>query len=101
MRNASQRSNNGSRVVKRSVSERHLGEILLSDALDGADQSNNGDVLTKVAIPRSKSFMTVPQQNYSFSELFEELKVSLFTSYICFHSYICDNFLVSRRNTKV
>jgi hypothetical protein len=52
-----------------------LGEILLSDALDGADQSNNGDILTKVAIPRSKSFMTVPQQNYSFSELFEELKV--------------------------
>lgn len=75
MRNASQRSNTSRGVVKRSVSERHLGEILLSDALDGADQSNNGDILTKVAIPRSKSFMTVPQQNYSFSELFEELKV--------------------------
>jgi hypothetical protein len=74
MRNASQRSNTSRGVVKRSVSERHLGEILLSDALDGADQSNNGDILTKVAIPRSKSFMTVPQQNYSFSELFEELK---------------------------
>ncbi|XP_032778963.2 uncharacterized protein LOC116917561 isoform X2 [Daphnia magna] len=74
MRNASQRSNTGRVVVKRSVSERHLGEVLTSDGLDGPDQSNNGDILTKVAIPRSKSFMTVPQQNYSFSELFEELK---------------------------
>ena len=72
MRSASQRS---AGRVKRSVSERQLGEIL-TDALDGpGDQSTNGDILTKVAIPRSKSFMTVPQQNYSFAELFEELKV--------------------------
>lgn len=73
MRSASQRS---AGRVKRSVSERHLGEMLLSDALDRPDQANDGDILTKVAIPRSKSFMTVPQQNYSFSELFEELKVN-------------------------
>lgn len=72
MRNASQRSNGR---VKRSVSERQLGEMLLTDALDSAEQTGNGDILTKVAIPRSKSFMTVPQQNYTFAELFEELKV--------------------------
>ena len=73
MRSASQRSNGR---VKRSVSERQLGEMLLSDALDRPEETTgNGDILTKVAIPRSKSFMTVPQQNYSFAELFEELKV--------------------------
>ena len=72
MRSASQRS---AGRIKRSVSERQIGEIL-TDALDGpGDRSTNGDILTKVAIPCSKSCMTVPQQNYSFAELFEELTV--------------------------
>lgn len=80
MRSASQRS---AGRVKRSVSERQLGEMLLSDALDRPDhQASNGDILTKVAIPRSKSFMTVPQQNYSFAELFEELKVFIYIVFI-------------------
>ena len=70
MRSASQR---GAGRVKRSVSERQLGEMLSADVIDGS--VDNGDILSKVAIPRSKSFMTVPQQNYSFAELLEELKV--------------------------
>ena len=72
MRSASQRSTGR---VKRSVSERQLGEMLSAEMIDGPSMENGGDILTKVAIPRSKSFMTVPQQNYSFAELFEELKV--------------------------
>lgn len=73
MRTASQRSNGR---VKRSVSERQLGEMLASaDVVVDNSAEHNGDILTKVAIPRSKSFMTVPQQNYSIAELFEELKV--------------------------
>lgn len=85
MRQSSQRSASGR--IRRSVSERQLGEMMLlsTDSTDGgggngstADQlsgSSGGDILTKVAIPRSKSFMTVPQQNYTISELFEEIKV--------------------------
>ena len=65
MRSSSQRSQR----VKRSVSDRQLGNILVQT------QTSDGDILTKVAIPRSKSFMTVPQ-NYSIDELFDELKVS-------------------------
>jgi hypothetical protein len=65
MRSSSQRSQR----VKRSVSDRQLGNLLVQT------QTSDGDILTKVAIPRSKSFMTVPQ-NYSIDELFDELKVS-------------------------
>ena len=70
MRSASQRS---AGRVKRSVSERQLGEMLSAEVIDGS--VDNGDILSKVVIPRSKSFMTVPQPNYSFAELLEELKV--------------------------
>ncbi len=80
MRHSSQRSNASGRI-KRSVSERQLGEMLSDHMIDSHHSSGmdkhqqNGDILTKVALPRSKSFMTVPQQNYSISELFEEIKV--------------------------
>ena len=63
MRGSSRRSR-----VKRTVSERQMDELLAEPA--------RNEILTKVAIPRSKSFVNVPQ-NYTIAELFEELQVMI------------------------
>lgn len=83
MRSASQRSQR----VKRNPSERQLSQALVQQvqqqqrAAAAGNAPTDGDILTKVAIPRSKSFMTVPQ-NYSIGELFEELKVGPYSSFL-------------------
>ena len=92
MRGSSRRSR-----IKRSVSERQMGELLAEPSnvdiltkvaqhfvltwfeaiMPQSLQRINFDQIAKVPIPRSKSFMTVPQ-NYSIAELFEELQVISF-----------------------
>nr|XP_045624514.1 uncharacterized protein LOC123774369 [Procambarus clarkii] len=51
------------RRLKRSISERHQGAFLLDP----------GDVYTRVALPRSKSFMNVTNK-YNFQDLLDDVK---------------------------
>ena len=71
----------------------------ISDVEDGDEfKTSNGDIYTKVAMPRSRSFMKINNSqssgttSYNLQDLFKELKDQVNNLKYCFNFHVCPSF---------
>ena len=83
------RKNSNLNHWKKSEEESSTYSTDTSDNEEGKFKASNGDIYTKVAMPRSKSFMKMNNgqaaSNYNLQDLFKELKdqVSIISVSVC------------------